>query len=141
MRLLLAAILALAVAAPAQALDLRRFDSLLNAQRNHYGLPSLTQNRALMRAAHAHALDVAQRGMVSHVSTNGNRLADRARAAGYCYRTLAENIAWGHDTEVANIRGWMNSSGHRRNILHNGITQYGVGRVGDIWVMVVGRPC
>ena len=141
MRYILAALMALTLAAPAQALDHNRFDNLLNAQRVNYGLPTLRYNAKLAQAAHAHAADVAQRGHVSHVSSNGARLADRARAQGYCYRTLAENIAWGHNTEAANLTGWMNSAGHRRNILHGSMTQYGIAQVGSIWVMVVGAPC
>ena len=141
MRLMLAALLALITAMPAQALDHRRFDTLLNTQRVNYGLPALSYSQKLARAAQAHAADVAARGHVSHVSSNGARLADRARAQVYCFRTLAENIAWGHDSEAANLTGWMNSAGHRRNILNTGVTQYGIARAGSIWVMVIGRPC
>ena len=141
MRLILAALFALLAALPAQAFDQNRFDSLLNTQRVGHGLPALRYSHQLASAARSHAADVAGRGQVSHVSSNGARLADRARAAGYCFRTLAENIAWGQNSETASLTGWMTSSSHRRNILHRDMTEYGIAQVGSIWVLVVGRPC
>ena len=53
-------------------------------------------------------------------------LTDRARYVGYPYREVAENIALGYQTPEAVVRGWMNSTGHRRNILNSGVLETGI---------------
>ena len=66
-------------------------------------------------------------------------------AAGYRYRKVAENIAAGQRDAAEVVRGWMNSPGHRANILDAELTQIGVGLVsggpyGTTWTQVFGTP-
>ena len=67
--------------------------------------------------------------------------AARARAAGYCYRALAENIAWGIPSSDQVVEGWLNSPGHRRNILTPQLREYGLAGADGYWVMVIGQSC
>ena len=98
----------------------------------------------LTRAAQAHAEDMAARGYFSHQSPggpNGDDLGDRARAAGCSFRSVAENIAQGQRSEAEVLTGWANSPGHRRNMLNGRMTDYGLGRAGDIWVLKLSSGC
>ena len=69
---------------------------------------------------------------------NGSSFCDRARAAGYTC-AVAENIAFEQRSEADVVAQWMTSSGHRRNILLDDATGFGIGRVGNIWVLMLGR--
>ena len=84
---------------------------------------------------------------VAASSTTGTRTAGRSRtglrAAGYPYRKVAENIAAGQRTAAEVVAGWMDSPGHRRNILDGELAQIGVGHVtggpyGVLWTQVFG---
>ncbi len=69
-----------------------------------------------------------RRAYYDHVSPEGETVRDRVRAAGGSRRRgLAENIAKGLFTPDEVVRRWMNSSGHRRNILHRGAAEMGLG--------------
>jgi uncharacterized protein YkwD len=63
----------------------------------------------------------------SHTSSDGRSPWDRIRATGYSYSSAAENIAAGYSTAASAVSGWMNSSGHRANILNCGLEETGVG--------------
>lgn len=133
---LLAAFLAL----PAAAQDIQAFANALNAQRQANGLPALSYNPRLSAAAQAHADDMVRNGFISHTGSDGTQPADRARRAGYCWRNLAENIAWQIPGEANVVTQWMGSAGHRRNILDRRMDEFGVARSGDnYWVLVLGR--
>lgn len=80
-----------------------------NAQRARYGLPALEVDINLVQTARTHAIWMARSRVLQH-----NRIG------------IAENIAMGYPTTEAAIRGWMNSSGHRANILHRGYRRIGV---------------
>lgn len=114
---------------------------LLNAQRTSAGLPPLTENRRLAAAAEAHAADMARRRTLTHTGTGGTSVADRIRAQGYCFRMAAENIATGYRDLPAVIQGWMQSAGHRRNILSTGASEFGLGEAGGYWTLVLAGPC
>jgi len=87
-----------------------------------------------------HAEDMVAQNYFSHTGANGSRFTQRARAAGYgC--AIAENIASGHPTEGAVMAAWMQSSGHRRNILMPNAVEFGIGRSGNIWVLMMGSGC
>ncbi len=81
----------------------------------------------LDEAAQRHAEDMLRRVYYDHVSPEGETVRDRIRAAGGGARGLAENIAKGLFTPEETVRRWMNSSGHRRNILRRGATEMGLG--------------
>ncbi len=80
------------------------------------------------------------KGYFSHRSANGDTLGERVRAQAYRYCMVAENIAKGQPNERSAIESWMQSPGHRRNILDSGVTEYGMAGVGDVWVLVLARP-
>ena len=116
-----------------------------NAERARHGLPPLTPDARLAAAAQAHSADMVRRGFFAHESPDGRQVWDRAVAEGYAYRKVAENIAAGQRTADEVVRGWMDSQGHRANILDRDLTQIGVGRAeggsyGVYWTQVFGTP-
>jgi uncharacterized protein YkwD len=93
----------------------------------------------LEEAAMVHAMDMADGGFFGHAGSDGSRVGDRARAAGYGWCAIAENIAKGQGSLTEVLGAWANSAGHRRNMLLADITDYGLVRApGDIWVLVLG---
>ncbi|MEN8919351.1 MAG: CAP domain-containing protein [Octadecabacter sp.] len=114
--------------------------AMINQQRAANGLGPITENGRLSQAARAHAQDMVTNDYFSHRGLDGSDLSTRARAAGYnC--VAAENIAWGQSSEGEVMTAWMNSAGHRRNILLGDAREFGIGRVNDHWVMLLGRGC
>ncbi|MGJ8609873.1 MAG: CAP domain-containing protein [Octadecabacter sp.] len=114
--------------------------AMLNRERAQAGRAALTWNAELTAASQAHAQDMFSNDYFSHTGRNGSSFSDRARAAGYgC--AAAENIAFGQQSEADVMSAWMNSAGHRRNILLGDAREFGIGRVGDIWVLMMGRGC
>ena len=101
--------------------------SLVNQQRQKAGLESLKADSVLNRLAQQKAEDMAEKGYFSHTSPTYGSAFDMLKAAGYSYRTAGENIAMGQKTAETVMNGWMNSSGHRANILGSGYTKIGVG--------------
>jgi uncharacterized protein YkwD len=109
---------------------------LLNAERTQRGLHPLKVNRRLARAATGHAGDMVRRGYFSHDSLSGASFVDRIRRTGYLSGRRAwfvgENLAWGsgdRSSPSAIVHGWMNSPGHRANILQRRFRQIGLGLV------------
>jgi uncharacterized protein YkwD len=117
-----------------------------NAERARHGLPPLTPEPMLAAAAQAHSVDMAARRFFDHRNPEGLQVSDRVEAFGYRYATVAENIAAGQPTPAAVVEGWMNSPGHRRNILSADVTQIGIGFApssdiyGCYWTQVFGTP-
>ena len=119
-----------------------------NAERAASGLPPLTLDPRLSDAAQRHAEDMLQRSYYSHFSPDGRAPADRVRRSGYAARLVAENIARGPFTVDEVMDNWLASQEHRRNLLHPGFTQLGVGvavgrnSIGNtvLWVLDFGRP-
>ena len=91
---------------------------LVNAERATQGLHPLTVDDNLATAARDHSEDMGLQGYFSHTSLDGRTVPDRITAAGYSYNTYGENIAGGQPTPEAVIDAWMESSGHRANILN-----------------------
>lgn len=122
--------------APAGAADRAAFEqrilTLVNQARAANGLPPLVRNARLDLAAERHALDMANNNFVSHVSSNGDRLGDRVLKAGYLNWIWAgENIAAGFDTPEGVFQAWMNSTGHRNNILSPIAQEIGIAYIYD----------
>ncbi|MEY1556311.1 CAP domain-containing protein [Yoonia sp. R2331] len=117
----------------------------VNANRRAYGQSSLSYNRRLSQAAMKHACDMAVNGFFGHRGTDGSNSQARVRQAGYRDCLVAENLAWGYPTSQQIISGWMNSAGHRSNMLHPRAAEFGVaitqGPKGPNWVLVVARGC
>lgn len=106
----------------------------INAERGRYGLAPLRLNRRLSAAASAHAGDMDARNYFSHDSLDGGSFVDRIRRAGYLSGarswTVGENLAWGSRGRAAPqmvTRSWMNSPGHRANILNSSFREIGIG--------------
>lgn len=116
-----------AAAAPASAQTLQvDVARLTNAQRTAHGCKATTVSVQLTTAAADHSSWMAQTGTFSHTGKAGSTFVVRARAAGFT-RPSGENIAWGYRTAAAVVTGWMNSPGHRANILNCKSTSMGVG--------------
>src|SRR5262249_43820297 len=103
--------------------------TLTNAERAKAGCHPLQANAKLRAAAYGHSADMSENNYFQHDSKDGRTFADRIKAAGYSYSAAAENIAEGYSTAAAVVDGWMNSPGHRANILNCDYTDIGVGYV------------
>jgi uncharacterized protein YkwD len=102
--------------------------ALTNAERTAKGCPALRADDRLAAAARAHSTDMVAQGFFSHTGSNGSTFVAREVAAGYPKKgASAENIAWGYRTPREVVTGWMNSSGHRANMLNCSSLAVGVG--------------
>jgi len=130
--------------------------NLINNERQNYGLSPLVYDTELAQIARDHSLDMATRNYFSHYNPEGQGPTERAKAAGYnCYKNfgtyymdgIAENIFqnnlyngityyddvpvydWNTQSEIASstVTGWMNSPGHRQNILTSTYDKEGIG--------------
>src|SRR5688572_25789304 len=118
-----------------------------NDARIRNGLPALTADTRLMEAARLHAQQMASYQRLEH-TISGARYPDmqsRLDAAGYVYANAAENIAWNQPNAQGAVTTWMNSAGHRTNILNPQLTQIGAAmarsaRGEPYWIQVFGRP-
>jgi uncharacterized protein YkwD len=115
------------VASPGLADFVAQVVRLTNGERARNGCGALRVNAVLTTVAQAHSADMARNDYFSHDSRNGASPFDRMTAAGYHYSTAGENIAAGQLTPSAVMTGWMNSPGHRANILNCAFTEIGVG--------------
>ncbi len=98
-----------------------------NQARADNGCPALSLNDKLNVAADRHSEDMAVRGYFDHTSPEGEGPGVRVADAGYSGRGWGENIAQGYGSAAAVIEGWMNSPGHRANILNCEFSELGVG--------------
>ncbi len=112
---------------PADEADLSPLEaSAHNARRAKASLPPLVPEPRLMRAARAHARDMAARGRMSHTGRGGSQPHQRISRVGYDYASSGENVAYGQDDVGQVVGDWMSSRGHRRNILGD-FEEIGVG--------------
>jgi uncharacterized protein YkwD len=107
-------------------------------------LTKLTVNRKLTAAAQAHAEDMAARRRMTHTGGDGSSSTERVKARGYRYFRTGENVAAGRLSVDRVIKGWMDSPGHKRNIL-GGFSEIGVGCAVDedgkrYWCVTFGLP-
>jgi len=111
---------------------------LVNEHRLQNGLRPLTENWELSRVARYKSQDMADNRYFSHTSPTYGSPFQMIRAFGLSFRTAGENIAYGQRTPQAVVSAWMNSSGHRANILNASYTQIGVGYVagGHYWTQM-----
>lgn len=98
-----------------------------NNQRTANGLGSLALNSLLSQAAQTKANDMVTRDYWSHNTPDGQTPWTFIVATGYSYQTAGENLAYGFSTAPDTITGWMNSPGHRANILNTTFTEVGFG--------------
>ncbi|GAB3500757.1 hypothetical protein GCM10027575_00910 [Phytohabitans suffuscus] len=116
--------------------------ALTNQERRANGCAPVEVNAALARAARLHSEDQARHGKMSHTGSDGSTPWQRAGRSGY-HDARSENVAMGYQTPAAVVNAWMNSDGHRKNILNCTVTAIGVGlaRAGDgtpYWTQMFG---
>lgn len=108
--------------------------SLVNAERKKAGLPALKSDALLTKVAMAKAKDMDENNYFSHTSPTYGSPFDMMRQFGVSYSYAGENIASGQKTPQEVMNAWMNSQGHRENILNKNYTKIGVGYVNGEWV-------
>ncbi|NUT05960.1 MAG: hypothetical protein HOV76_21025, partial [Hamadaea sp.] len=111
---------------PAKLSPEKQMLALINAERAKAGCGAVVFNDKLAKAAEGHSADKAAQAYFSHTSLDGRTPRDRARAAGYQYAS-AENIAAGNATAKATMNQFMNSPGHKANILNCSHKAVGIG--------------
>ena len=100
---------------------------LTNIERSKLGFSPLTFNTQLLNAAETHSQNMALQDFFSHTGKDGSSLGSRISATGYQFSAAAENIAAGSSTPEQVVSSWMNSSGHRANILNPNLKEIGIG--------------
>ena len=120
---------------------------LVNLERAQHSLPPLRVNTHLVADAKLQASQIAETGILDHVILSGAYPTPRVRAeaAGYAWNALGENLALGYPDAASAVAAWMESPGHRANILGGGYSETGVvlepdahGRL--IFVQTFGAP-
>jgi len=148
----LAALVVMAFVAAARAADdevkLSREEEaiveLTNKERAKEKLPPLKVNARLLKCAREHSDNMARQMKMDHV-LDGKEPKDRLREAGYEFMNMGENVAYGQRTPADVVKTWMNSTGHRENILRAEFTEIGVAvsrssRGVPYYTQVFGRP-
>lgn len=119
---------------------------LVNQERTKRGFEALKLSEKLDKAADKYSEDMLKANHFSHTGPDGSSFSERIEDAGYTnWRSLAENIAAGQQTPEEVVQGWMDSPGHRANILRDSVTHMGLGyakgegdRYGTRWTQVFG---
>lgn len=119
----------MALAAPVAAGPAESVLSAVNAARAKAGCAPLRANPKLMAAARSHARAMAEQNFFGHSGKDGSRFSSRIKRQGYKYRTAAENIAAGQKSATEVVRSWLNSAGHRRNMLNCAMRDTGIALV------------
>ncbi|MEI2699943.1 MAG: CAP domain-containing protein [Microthrixaceae bacterium] len=103
--------------------------ALVNQERANEGVAPLQVCTTLMTAAQRHSDDQAATGRMSHTGSNGSTMSQRVQAAGYTgWTALAENVAAGQPDVASVVGAWMDSAGHRTNLLSANYHHIGLGR-------------
>lgn len=119
---------------------------LVNLERARNGLRTLTMNQTLEDQANEYACELIFYDFFAHENPiTGSTLRDRAEDFGYDYQVIGENLAAGQRTPLEAFNDWMDSEGHRRNILDERFEEIGIGirsggDYGLYWVQEFGRP-
>jgi uncharacterized protein YkwD len=140
-----------AKAAPAPAGDQKaqRLLDLVNQARRNAGLGPVALSGALNTAAANYSQVQAAQGRISHVGPDGSSIGDRINRVGYRWSACAENLAAGYAGPDEVFAAWMQSAGHRANILNPKMREMGVGhthrdgdpaRLNNYWVLVLAAP-
>ncbi|PYC64336.1 RNA polymerase, partial [Streptomyces tateyamensis] len=117
---------------------------LVNSQRAQHGCSAVTANAKLQQAAQNQSDDMAARNFFDHTNPDGAGPQQRIEAAGYQWSSWGENIARGQGDPGSVMESWMNSPGHRANILNCSFKELGVGihqgPGGPWWTQDFGSP-
>jgi uncharacterized protein YkwD len=137
------------VAQPTLDPILQRLVDLTNAVRRDHGLAQLAVSPALSQVAAEYSQVQAAQGRLSHTGPDGSRAGDRVSRGGYRWSFVAENLAAGQADADAVFASWMNSDGHRANMLNANAREIGIGRTfvaqdparfANYWVMLLAAP-
>ena len=112
-----------------ESLESQCFEEV-NRQREGYGLAPLELSEDLLEVARYYSRRMAEENFFSHVDPEGNTVRQRVTGAGIRWRVLGENLAFtnGYINPVAvSVKGWMESPGHRKNILDNSYRHAAIG--------------
>ncbi|MFI5833146.1 CAP domain-containing protein [Micromonospora sp. NPDC051300] len=123
--------------------ELQQVVDIVNQERAKAGCKALTLNSKLTLAAQRHSQDQADHKKMSHDGSDGSDVGQRLDRVGYAWRAYGENVAWNQQSPAAVMDAWMNSEGHRANILNCSFTQIGVGVArsnGPYWTQDFGTP-
>lgn len=116
---------------PAETIDIetyrKRVIDLVNFERTAVGVSELSEDSELDKIAQAHSEDMVVNNFFDHINLNGESPFDRMRRFGVTYMYAAENIAYGQNSPEEVVETWMNSEGHKQNILSNKYNHIGVG--------------
>jgi uncharacterized protein YkwD len=129
---------------PLDAIEQQVVD-LVNKERESRNLKPYIVNFSLQEAAWKHTEHMAKNKVMCHQGCGDGDPAQRIKATGYQAATWGENVASGYQTAAEVMNGWMNSTGHRANILNKDFTDIGVayadgGKYGTSWTQVFGIP-
>ena len=97
-------------------------------------------NDNLELAAYNHSKDMDDKNFFSHTGSDGSDAGDRLDRVNYAWQTYGENIANGYTSEEAVVKGWIESEGHCKNIMHANFQQMGVAKSGSYWTQVFATP-
>ncbi len=116
----------------------------VNRARVAMALSPLEADTRLADAATLQARHTAETGRLSHLGPDGAALAARVRATGYVFAVTAENLASGTADASRVVSLWLDSPGHRKNMLDAAFSEAGIGHVsapdGDYWVLILAHP-
>ena len=121
--------------------DIMQVLALVNKERAANGMNPVTFDASLAAVADSHCADMINRSFFDHVNPDNETPSDRLHKAGIEYWMSGENIAAGQTTPEAVMESWMNSQGHRQNILNPSYKSLGIakrtgGTYGTYWVQV-----
>lgn len=116
--------------------------NLVNEERVKVGVSPLCYNQKLINAAQKHSNDMEEEDYFSHTGKDGSDPGDRIEEEGYGWKSYGENIAKGQKSVSGVMNAWMNSSGHKKNILSGSKTHFGAGWAKNerLWTLVFSSP-
>lgn len=128
-------------AAPVKLTDFEtKLLAAINRERAKAKAPPLSVEPRLVRAARAHADDMARWGQLDHVR-EGRDLPARLKEAGYAHAACGENLAWNQSDPEQTLRAWLDAAGHRENVLNPRFSEMGLGtgrdEKGQAWHAVI----
>ncbi|RNB88817.1 hypothetical protein EDM59_06850 [Brevibacillus nitrificans] len=113
---------------------MKQVADLVNQERAKAGLKPVELDASLNKVAQAKAADMSSNNYFDHTSPTYGSPFDMMKQFGVSYMTAGENIAMGQQTADEVMNQWMNSEGHRQNIMNPAFTKIGVGFVNGYWV-------
>jgi uncharacterized protein YkwD len=113
---------------------------LVNAKRRSVGCPELEWDNQVARVALKHCADMVSRNFFNHINPDGRDPFGRLHDSSVAFSAAAENIALGAKTGRQAFETWLNSPGHRKNMLDCRFTRHGVACVDGRWTHILLKP-